>query len=302
MEGWSGKSALGPAARNRVRRAVIAKKMRDTLAVIGALEASGISFVVLKGITIARFDPERDFDDLDILIDRKDVRMAGELLRERFGYSYERPAELSAMDDLSRSNAHDVSLKCRDRIPVELHFRLFNYVDAPPVRADGWLEVDGVRIPSLGAEMQLYSVLMHPVYNHLFLCDHGRWARDISTVVGNNEIDWEGFVGMLREARQSEVAYLALMMIHATERAGFPDHVLSRLRPRSMTAYLRRDVYWWALRFMRDRIFPPRDILSRRYNVSERSIFIPVLYPVDWLRLGLALAAMPLRRPRAGSS
>jgi hypothetical protein len=284
---------LSGAARERLAAMVRRKRLKECMGIIRALEKSGMEFVVLKGPALAHYDPERGFDDLDIFVRRGDLRAAAGTLIDKFGYSFKHPEELAIMDS-GRDNAHDVSLESSGMIPVELHYRMLNYLDSSILDPlPGRIYVGGMPCPD--PELQLIESLLHNVYHHMMACDRGRWARDVSMIISNNGMDWEKLAGMLRAIGQSEVAYLSLRML-ASHGLEVPKGAMERLAPRSAGAYLRWPVFRWVFCFARDRLFPPPHILSERFCLAGDSPFFIFTYPANWLRLALIVASSPFRR------
>lgn len=288
-------------ARKKLAAVVQERRLKETLRVIDFLGKSGLEFAVLKGITLAYFDREREFSDIDILVARNDVEKAGSLLRERFGYRWEREGELDRFRKADDQNMHDITLCGEGLIPVEIHYRMFNYVPdggVPVLAGRVFLDMDGVRIPCQANELQLLEVLMHNVYHHFFLCGRDKWVLDINTVIRNRRIDWNAFIRILAGMKQTETAYLAIRILCLGSSTGpdIPAEVVRRLRPASPAGYLNGRVFGWAFCFVRDRLFPPGYILSERFGLKPGSALFFLAYPANWLRLAGALALMPLKR------
>jgi hypothetical protein len=279
------------------------RRIAQALKVIGFLNRRGVDFMVLKGVTLSRFDRMRHFDDLDILVDRMDVEAVGGMLAKEFGYYYARPEELVSLgrgDD----NCHDVSLHHAHMLPVEVHFRLFNYTRDEflrPLCGKEFLEFEGVRIPALRKELQLLEVLLHNALHHMFICDQEKWARDINIVVDNNDIDWIEFAALSRSINHSEVAFLTSCLLRSCTKtkARIPDEAMRALAPKSLACYLKKPVFAWAAYFCRDRMFPPKDILEARFQVRRSSSLFVFCYPTNWVRLAFAGASMFLRPPQS---
>jgi predicted MarR family transcription regulator len=291
---------LSETSKRRFAALVQERRIAQTLRVLGFLNRRGVDFAVLKGVTLARFDRARDFADLDILVDRKDVEAVGGMLEKEFGYFYSRPQEL---ESLARGDdgCHDVSLHHSHMLPIELHFRLFNYTPEGalhPLSGKVILEMDGVRVPALRKELQLLEVLLHNALHHMFICDREKWARDINILVDNYDIDWEGFADIARSINHSEVAYLTARLLRSFRKtkARIPGSAMRMLAPRSLACYLKKPVFAWALYFCRDRLLPPPDILEARFHVPRSSPLFAFCYLANWLRLPFTAVSLVLRR------
>lgn len=275
------------------------RRIAQTLRIVGFLNGNGVDFVVLKGITLTCFDRSRIFADLDILVSRSDVERVGGMLSKEFGYRFSRPEE---MESLARGdeNCHDVSLHHSSMLPIELHFRLFNYTNDEclhPLSGKKYVEMGGVRIPALNAEMQMLEVLLHNSLHHMFMCDMERWARDINIIIDNNDMNWTEFASLARRINHSEVAYLTARFLrsHTRTRARIPDSGMKALAPKSFSSYLKKPVFAWAVYFCRDRLFPPPDILEARFGTRRSSLLFAFCFPANWVRLAVAGASMAVR-------
>jgi len=291
---------LSEASKRRFAALVRGRRIAQTLRVIGFLNRRGVDFAVLKGVTLARFDRARDFADLDILVYRRDVEAVGGMLEREFGYFYSRPEELESLER-GDDNCHDVSLHHSHMLPIEIHFRLFNYTpdeSLHPLSGKAFMETDGVRIPCLRKELQLLEVLLHNALHHMFICDREKWARDINIVVDNNDIDWEGFAALARSINHSEVAYLTACLLRSFKKtkARIPDEAMHMLEPKSPACYMKKPVFAWALYFCRDRLLPPPDILEARFHVPRSSPLFAFCYLANWVRLPFSAASIVLRR------
>jgi hypothetical protein len=293
------RSHLSEKARSRLSGSMQERRIKQTLDVLALLNREGVVYAVLKGVSLSVYERGREFTDLDILVDRGNVESVAELLIMRFGYRYERQEELRLLKISDQDNAHDLSLVSEGRIPVEIHYRLFNYMPTPglPLLADKTsLEMDGIRFPCPKIEIQLLEVVLHNAYHHAFLCDTGKWIRDINLLVRNNRIDWEEFTDILTHLRQTELVYLTFRRLGGSGKLAIPASVIARLRPRSRLSYLKKPVFIWVLRFIWDRLFPPKDILQDRTGISPSSWLFPLAYPLNWARLLIALVRMPFKR------
>lgn len=291
---------LSESSRKKLAAMAVARRIGQALRIIDFLNRRGVDFVVLKGVTLSRFDTSRDFADLDILVRRKDVGPVGGMLVKEFGYHFSRPEEL---DSLRRGdeNCHDVSLHHSYILPVEVHYRLFNYTPDEtlrPLSGKTFMEMDGIRIPCMRKELQLLESLLHNALHHMFICDWEKWVRDINIVLDHNDIDWGRFISVSRGINHSEVAYLTarLLRSHRKTKARIPEKAVRMLEPKSLVCYLKKPVFAWALYFCRDRLLPPPDILEARFHVPRSSPLFAFCYPANWLRLPFTAASMALGR------
>jgi hypothetical protein len=276
--------------------------IRDTLRLIVFLNKAGVDYVVLKGITLTYYDLSRKYWDVDILVSKNDAEEVANLLIKEFNYFYARPEQLKFLKDPNLSNAHDIALANSRLIPVEIHYRLFNYLphDESRLLADkSYLVMDNVKIPCQSKEMQLLVVLLHNIYHHFFVfCDQKKWIGDINIIVKNYHIDWVTFARMLDGLGQKEIVYLALRVLsrNPEARLELPPAAMTCLKPASWRSYLKKTLFLWACYFAWDRLFPPKDVLVQRFHLKPDSFLFPLVYPANWVRLFAVLALMAFEK------
>lgn len=288
---------LSDVARQRLAEMMQRKRLNDCMRIIGLLETKGMDFVVLKGPALAYFDQSRRFEDLDIFVRRGDLGRTAQILSEGFGYRYSYPEELEMMEDEGRDNAHDVSLESPRMIPVELHYRMFNYLTSDLLDPlSGKIYLKGIPCPR--PELQLALSLLQNVYHNMFLCDRKRWVRDINIIIGNHMIDWNAFIRLISDLGQAEIAYLAIRILNSGEgeQPLFPKEVVDGLAARYAFSYFRWRVWRWAFCFVRDRLFPPPHLLTERFGLGRDSALFVLTYPANWIRLGAIVLTSPFRR------
>jgi hypothetical protein len=281
---------LSEGSKKRFAALMQERRISQTLDVIRFLNESGVDYAVLKGISLSFYDRGREFADLDILVRQEDAKKAARLLIGKYGYSFMRPKEVGQLDEGHVLNAHDLTLVSKKTIPVEIHYKLFNYLPTehlPLLSGKVFLEMDGVRIPCQKLEYQMLELALHNAYHHVFMCDWGKWARDINLLADNRKVDWDSFVRLVTSLGQRELVCLVFSTLDLAgkPRLRVPPHVFARLKPATPLAYLKPGVWAWALRFAFDRLFPPRDQLSQKTGIREDSPLLVFAYPLNWLRI-----------------
>ncbi|MBN1169647.1 nucleotidyltransferase family protein [Candidatus Micrarchaeota archaeon] len=292
-DNWQNK--LSDKTKKKLREQIMKKRITDNLKIIKYLNQKKIDYLVLKGISLWYFDRGRDFEDLDILVDPEDVEKTATFLIRDFGYRYDRLEELDFLRNPEQNHAHDVSIIAPKMIPIEIHYRMFNYLDqhSLPLMADKvFLDYEGVKIPCQSKELQLLEAFLHNVYHHFFICDRKKWINDLNIIIGNYNIDWDKFLWILAELKQKEVIYLTVKMLNPK----MPPQVLKRLKPVSLLSYIKKPVFIWAAYFVWDRLFPPKGILYQRFHIKENSIFFFLSYPANWIRLVFVTMKLVLKK------
>jgi hypothetical protein len=169
---------------------------RELLDIADAFDAAGIDFATFKGVALALSLygdlAQREFNDIDILVHKKDREAAERILvscgfRARYGTSEYRRAFI----DYQRQNLFD---KAQSSVLVDLHWDFVTEGTPFPIHPeDIWdrlavITIAGRQIATLGAEDLA-----------LFLAGHGTkekwrslgWVCDFALFVASNrEIDW----------------------------------------------------------------------------------------------------------------
>ncbi len=291
----SWKDKLSNKAKKRLRKQVIEQKIRQNVEIIKYLNLKKIEYVILKGISLWYFDHGRDFEDIDILVDRKDAENVANLFINDFGYSFERPEQLDFLRNPKQNHDHDISMIAPKKMPIEIHYRMFNYLDQHNldlISDKVFLELEGTSIPCQSKELQLLEAFLHNIYHHFLICDRKKWANDLRIILENYDIDWDRFLGFVEELEQKEVVYLTGRMLDVK----LPPSIINRLRPKSPLGYLKKPVFIWTAYFVRDRLFPPKGILVQRFRIKPDSIFFILAYPANWARLALSVIGMAVKK------
>jgi hypothetical protein len=291
----SWKDKLSDKAKKRMAEKIREQKIKDNLAIIKLLNKEKIDYVILKGISLWYFNRNRDFDDLDILVGRNDVEKVANLLNKEFNYKYERPEELDFVKKLEQKNVHDITMRAPKMIPVEIHYRIFNYLDQHNLALMSdkvILELDGVNLPCQSKELQLLEAFLHNIYHHFFVCDMQKWVTDINIILDNYDIDWKKFIQIANELKQKEVIHLTIKLL----KVRLPPPAMKLLAPTSFFSYLKKPVFLWAAYFTWDRLFPPKGILFQRFHIKPDSLFFFLSYPANWVRLFFVLLKMLFKK------
>ncbi len=221
--------------------------------------------LVLKGMALAEpvyGNPAlRPMDDIDLLVRREDAPRARAALTD-LGY------EAPSFDGDFRRRAATVFLpssKRSARQKLDIHWALVDdrYGPAAYRWADGaWgrareFSVGGASARALSPADALIHGCVHLAVHHglrglLWHCDLAMMAR-----VWRDEIEWEGLVDWVVEARLRGVVFAALSCADAMLGFGVPASVFSRLRPRSLRA--KACVRWLLPRFTALRSVPFQD-------------------------------------------
>jgi hypothetical protein len=151
---------------------------QEMLSLVKVLESHGIVSVPLKGplLAMAAFGSlsAREFGDIDLLVQPKDLDQACEVIR-LLGYEPEfrlTPRQRAAYIGMQHAFTY---YRRRDKITVELHWRLYDrYLSFPLSDRELWANIGFTDV--FGARLRC----LKPEHNFIFLCMHGAkhfWDR-----------------------------------------------------------------------------------------------------------------------------
>lgn len=199
---------------------------------VTVFERAGIHVIVLKGpaVAIAAYDDysRRTFSDVDLLVQKKDLVAARDLLLGRgFTREYAPEVESALIADQHALELADATIK------VELHWSLLSrHLHFDVDVADLWKRAHEVEC--MGSSMSVLS----PEHQFLYLCAHGakhewmlfRWICDIAQLTQRLSAADAERVSLLAERHNAKrILSLALRIVRVTfgeEESCFPESVL----------------------------------------------------------------------------
>jgi hypothetical protein len=229
--------------RERLREKFRENATRNTLLagelvrVARLFESEGVSVLAYKGPALAvQAYGElslRRFVDLDIIVRRRDVARAGELLRS---LGFATPAGLNAAHEkfLLRRQHNLAFTRDAGRLTVELHWE---FAPAPfasvPVGEGVWrrartVSLLGAEVKTLAAEDLLLALCVHGT-KHLW--ERLAWVCDVAALLNSQEnLDWPALIRRARDSRVERMLHLALRLARGLLGARLPDDVLEATR------------------------------------------------------------------------
>jgi hypothetical protein len=223
----------------RLRQSNMLRNLQMTgelFALVELLTRHGIQAIPFKGPTLAALAGEelswRSFGDLDLLVDRRAVAKASELLRDR---GYELNLDWAASQDVRFLDV-TYTLEFFNRangVMVELHWELFpRYLGFEFQFADLrqrliTVKPGGKALATLGPEDLL-----------LYLCAHGAkhcWEHlngvvDLARLlVSRNDWQWETLLASARQRKVERVTPLGLLLAHGLLNAPLPEWLIQQL-------------------------------------------------------------------------
>ena len=183
-----------------------------------ALKSEGIATLAYKGPALALLAygdlSLRQFIDLDIIVDSRDVNRAREILRDR---GFCAPEFSKSQDDLLQRLQHNVALmRADDGLVVELHWRLAARGFAVlPFEQHLWgrattVSVCGARVETLSPEDLLLALCIHGA-KHFW--ERLSWVCDLAQLVSSHpRLDWPLVFKLAAEAGIERMLSLGLVL------------------------------------------------------------------------------------------
>ena len=286
--------------------------------ILGALRARGLDVIVLKGLFLAEAVYHapglRTFDDLDLLCRRAELPAALTVM-QGLGYTLSTWYDPA---DPNRDLKHLPPLLKPDAPIVELHWTILEEEEPFTIDVDGLWErrvparVAGVDVYGLCAEDLVLHLALHTTYQHQ-LRGGLRGLFDIAAVLRRNagQFDWQHLVTTAQQWGAQRVAWLTFQLLHRVTGVAVPAYVLDQLlpdapgedivadalgqlaRPQSALPAVTPDLaalgeaqgFFSKLALVLRRVFIPRRVMAREYNVDPRSLRLYFYYPVRLARL-----------------
>lgn len=249
----------GDAVPREVRR-TLREKFRDNAArnlllagelvrINKLLEAEGVGALAYKGPALAASAygdlALRRFIDLDIIVRRRDVRRARDVLRA-LGFSATGGLAASQEELLLRTQ-HNLAL-ARDggRLTVELHWDVAQrrFADVP-IGEGVWARAAAVRVG--GGEVKCLA----PEELLVALCVHGArhfwerlaWVCDVAELIGSaRDLDWTFALAFARDSRVERMLLLGLGLASELLGAPLPEDLRRRAQSDAAATRLSREV------------------------------------------------------------
>jgi hypothetical protein len=273
----------------------------DLAAILSEFAKAGIFVIPIKGPALAwmlyRDLSLREFSDLDLLIDVKDVGESSGILN---AMGYEPELKLTTSQEKIFVKTENVLLFTHAKTGrlVELHWELSPRYLAPPID----MEVFRKRLTTVEPGAKTMKT-MSEEDTLIYLCAHGakhhwerlNWVTDIAALVNRSRgMDWDYVFEHAERRRSGRMLLLGLFIARDLLGARLPDRALDLIRESSVIFKLAEDVRGWLFRetedhpgFLRRWIFYSR--LQMGLSDKLRFAFLSVAAPnmVDWQSVDL---------------
>jgi hypothetical protein len=219
---------------------------RELIELLALFRANGIGAVAYKGPPLAALLYGslglRHFWDLDVLIDRKDVLRAKELVLAR-GY---RPERTLTADEEAALLARDCEYNF-DREHPDVHLEI-HWEIIPPHHAELYsaeelwsrvieLDVAGAKVPTLPPDELLLLLCIHGGDKHSW--SRLKWICDIALLVQRHRPnDWERILARARSIGKQRTLALGIYLARVLLEAPVPEEVMAWVRADPLVAPL----------------------------------------------------------------
>jgi len=270
---------IDAALRTHLRSALLTeelrwKKYRDICSqAFSLLDRAGLPFIALKGSVVGELAyPSaiyRHADDIDVLLDEKDLSRANEVFAAAGWRRREQPALANPK--------HLPPLVHPEGVPIELHRRLLVPYYTLPYPSlwsrSGIANIGGVDVRALSVEDALLLAIAHGVTEGQPL----RWMADAWFMLqGSTSVDWAVFEETVRAGRLDLPVSLGLRRLVNELDAPVPPQLLDAMERRGHRGGLaaRSAARVWQPR----RLFPPPVQFALHYDVPLWSVPFYYIY------------------------
>ena len=300
----------GMARQRAVQNLILLQEAKNIFAFLGK---SNIRVVGLKGIhlldNIYSDVSLRSLSDIDILVRKRDIPDAINLLTA-LGFQ---SSTYFATADLNADIKHVPPLIKDENIYLEVHWNLLEENEPFSIDAEGlWERAVSVKIAGENAlalclEDLVLHLSIHLTYQH-HLEIGLRGLYDLHLVLSQNkeQIDWDKLISRAKAWGADRVLAVTLRLLKENFNTTLPENLDERLVdgpiPAGMLAQARKQLYLEGnggisitpdlvslastnglipkLRLILSRIFLPRTVMGRIYNVQPHSLGVYFYYPV----------------------
>ncbi len=209
----------------------------ELLKIMKLLEENDISALAIKGPILSQMIygdiTQRQFSDLDILIQEKDLYNSVELLAQH-EYVFEHPIKFLKNKTLLNTEKDIALKKSSNNIYVEMHWRLFvgrlfKKTDISLFRVfPHRCLVQGSEVATLDKEVLILYLLLHGS-KHLW--ERIEWIVDIDRLIRTDDnLSWEKILQWAETMEIKPMIYFGIMVSHTLFLTPFPEKVVDMAR------------------------------------------------------------------------
>lgn len=218
---------------------IVLKQLQLTdilLKVATILENNGISFLVLKGVHLAYFyytKPEdRDFGDIDIFINKRDVDIVIQLLENELQAAPHFKRHHTSINKFSNTEALQIK-----GAEIDIHWDFSPY-KRYPINTDelfknvSYFYVNGHKLAGLNPENLLYHECIHALKgNYEIYLKH---LTDVSIIIKKDQINWSDLFSKLKKSGALAGSYYFFKAAQDITQAKIPPEFLQNLKTNSI--------------------------------------------------------------------
>lgn len=222
----------------------------ELVRVLAALDSSGVQAIPYRGPVLAKRAYRdirlRQFNDLDVLVHRRDVQRATACLLSLSYQEWDSGGAHPAVRD--QSMHHRVFTPNEGRALLELHWQITPRYFGFALDAGAWVRLDsielaGVAVPILSAEDLLMVLCVHGAL-------HGwrrlAWICDVARLVATQpETDWQLAIELADRQGATRTLHLGLLLAYDLLRAPLPRNILDSVWQDGVARGLAAQVTQW---------------------------------------------------------
>ena len=225
------------------------KMTAELIRVVKLLDDHGIKYIALKGPVLSQLihgdTIQRQYTDLDILVEKEDIYRVGELFYEH-GYTSEYDLKFLKNKTLANVGKDFTFTHNESNIFIEMHWKLFlskHIID---------LDKNLFSTPLLSIRTNHYPILtLSYEYLLVYLCLHGskhyweriEWIVDIDRLIRNNaNIDWNTVLTLCKTMRIEAMVYLGFAVSSKLLNTPIPDQITDAIKKFNNVHIAKEDV------------------------------------------------------------
>jgi hypothetical protein len=233
----------------RAHNFVTLRMTAELFRILDQFASAGIGALVVKGPVLAvraYGDPAmRSYGDLDLLVRRRDVRRATELM---IAAGYDAAVPIAAID-AGKIPGQYLFFKRDSKMLVELHndSTLRYFPRRLPLEGlferQARVQVDSREVPALSVEDELVLICVHGA-KHLW--ERLMWIADVAALVSRQvNLDWDRAASSAKEVGAGRMLHTGLALSAALLKLRLPDHVLEKVKSDKVAANLTGQILNW---------------------------------------------------------
>ena len=233
----------------RAQNFVTLRMTAELFRILEQFASAGIGALVVKGPVLAvraYGDPAmRAYGDLDLLVRRRDIRRATELM---MAAGYDAAVPIAAID-AGKIPGQYLFSRPEAKLIIELHndFTLRYFPRRLPLERfferQTRVQVDSREVPALSVEDELVLICVHGA-KHLW--ERLMWIADVAALVSRQaNLDWDRAASSAKEAGAERMLHTGLQLAATLLKLRLPDYVLEKVKSDQAAENLTSQILNW---------------------------------------------------------